>query len=330
MRWPLMNELIRHFINQYQGGFPVVEDPYSTVAANLGTDETTLITAIQDLLKDGILSRFGPLYDASSIGGGLTLAAMSVPEGEFDCVVELINNLPEVAHNYRREHTLNMWFVIATETPDLLQQAIVRIEQLTGLPVYNFPKIQTFYLGLWLSLDNAGGVSTCSIAGSPQLRGMAIDKLDRNIIHATQSGLALHPAPYHEVAKQCGCDAQTVMNRLQRMLDCGVIRRIGAVPNHYRLGLRSNGMSVWDVADNRLDALGKLVGNLDFVSHCYERPRHLPLWPYNLYAMVHGHNQVEVNYKVSQITELLGSDCRQYDVLLSSRILKKTGLRLVA
>jgi DNA-binding Lrp family transcriptional regulator len=325
-----MNELSRCFINQYQGGFPVVEHPYSTVAANLGTDETTLIAAIEGLLSDSILSRFGPMYDAVGIGGGLTLAAMSVPEGKFAQVVEQINRRPEVAHNYRRQHALNMWFVIATETPALLQKTIAGIEQLTGLPVYNFPKIQTFYLGLWLALDDSGGVKTRSIEGPTQQGGMKIDQLDRNIIQATQGGLALQSAPFSVVAKQCGCDTQTVMNRIQCMLDCGVIRRIGAVPNHYRLGLRSNGMSVWDVADNRLEALGEQVGKLDFVSHCYERPRHLPLWPYNLYAMVHGHDQVEVDYKVSRIAELLGSDCRQHEVLLSSRILKKSGLRLVA
>lgn len=325
-----MNDLQRRFINQYQGGYPIVEHPYSTVAANLGTDETILISTIRGLLDEGILSRFGPLYDASSIGGGLTLAAMSVPEGEFDCVVDLINELPEVAHNYRREHTLNMWFVIATETPDLLQNAIAKIGRLTDLPVYNFPKLQTFYLGLWLALDDAGGVTTRSIEQPLCATRMTIDNLDRNIIHATQAGLALHPTPYDEVAKQCGCDTQTIMNRMRCMLDGGVIRRIGAVPNHYRLGLRSNGMSVWDVADDRLDELGKQVGQLDFVSHCYERPRHLPQWPYNLYAMVHGIDQAEVNYKVSQIAELLGNDCLQHDVLLSSKILKKSGLRLVA
>ena len=114
------------------------------------------------------------------------------------------------------------------------------------------------------------------------------------------------------------------------MLERGVIRRIGAVPNHYQLGLRGNGMSVWDVDDEKLQDLGAHVGRLDFVSHCYERPRHLPLWPYNLFAMVHGHDRDEVLSKIDQITELLGTDCRQHDVLFSTRILKKTGLRLVA
>ena len=112
------------------------------------------------------------------------------------------------------------------------------------------------------------------------------------------------------------------------MLDLGVIRRIGAVPNHYALGYTANGMSVWDVADERIDDLGARVGALEFVTHCYRRPRRLPDWPYNLFAMVHGKTRDEVLAQVAGIAALLGADCRAYDVLFSTAILKKTGLRI--
>ena len=325
-----MDELSRQFINRYQGGFPVEEQPFASVAAELATDPATLLSTIRELMDDGLLSRFGPLYDASSMGGSLTLAALSVPDDRFDEVTNLVNEMPEVAHNYQREHALNMWFVIATETPELLQQTIDRIEQAANLPVYNFPKLQTFYLGLWLILDESDGVSTQPVPGPMKQGGMIIDELDRKIVQATQAGLPLQTAPYTEVAGACGCDTQTVMQRMQLMLERGVIRRIGAIPNHYRLGLHGNGMSVWDVDDDKLVELGARVGRLDFVSHCYERPRHLPLWPYNLFAMIHGHDRDEVKDKLEQIVNLLGPDCRQHDVLFSTRILKKTGLRLVA
>jgi DNA-binding Lrp family transcriptional regulator len=325
-----MDELSRQFINRYQGGFPIEEQPFASVAADLGTDPATLLSTIRELIDDGLLSRFGPSYDASSMGGSLTLAALSVPDDRFEEVTELVNDMPEVAHNYQREHALNMWFVIATETPELLQQTIDRIEQAANLPVYNFPKLQTFYLGLWLIVDESDGVSTQPIPGPLKQGGMIIDELDRKIVQATQAGLPLQTAPYTEVAGACGCDTQTVMQRMRLMLERGVIRRIGAIPNHYRLGLRSNGMSVWDVDDDKLLELGARVGRLDFVSHCYERPRQLPLWPYNLFAMVHGHDRDEVMRKLEQIVDLLGPDCRQHDVLFSTRILKKTGLRLVA
>jgi DNA-binding Lrp family transcriptional regulator len=154
------------------------------------------------------------------------------------------------------------------------------------------------------------------------------DPLDRRIILATQAGLPRVTRPYHAVAEQVGTTAEEVMARLQRMLDDGIIRRIAAVPNHYALGYKANGMTVWDVADARVDALGDQVGRLESVSHCYQRPRWLPEWPYNLFAMVHGRDRDEVELQARQIAELLGDACRGHAILYSTRILKKTGLRI--
>lgn len=156
----------------------------------------------------------------------------------------------------------------------------------------------------------------------------ALDALDRRIIVATQEGLARVSRPYHAIAEQLGVSAEEVMARLRRMLESGVIRRIGAVPNHYALGYKANGMSVWSVPDERIGELGEQIGALDFVSHCYHRPRHLPDWPYNLFAMVHGRDRAEVEAKVAQIAALLGTADCGHAVLYSSRILKKTGLRI--
>lgn len=155
-----------------------------------------------------------------------------------------------------------------------------------------------------------------------------LDDTDRRLIQATQAGLPLTPRPYHAIAEQLGVEAADVMRRMQRMLDLGIIRRIGAVPNHYALGYRANGMTVWDVADDRIDELGERVGQLECVSHCYQRPRHLPEWPYNLFAMVHGKTREEVEAKARLIADVLGQASRGTDILYSTRILKKTGLRI--
>ncbi len=155
-----------------------------------------------------------------------------------------------------------------------------------------------------------------------------MDEADRRLIVATQAGLPLISQPYHALAAQLGIDASDVQARLESMLQRGIIRRIGAVPNHYALGYTANGMSVWDVPDAVVDACGAQIGALDWVTHCYRRPRRLPDWPYNLFAMVHGSNRAEVEEKIAQIASLLGENCRSHDVLYSSRILKKTGLRL--
>ncbi|OIP18940.1 MAG: protein nirH [Betaproteobacteria bacterium CG2_30_59_46] len=155
----------------------------------------------------------------------------------------------------------------------------------------------------------------------------SLDEIDRRIVLATQSGLPLTLQPYHAVARQVGVSPEEVMARMRRMIETGMIRRIGAVPNHYVLGYKANGMTVWDVPDERVDELGERVGALDFVSHCYHRPRHLPEWPYNFFAMVHGHDKSEVEAQARQIADLLGDADRGHDILYSTRILKKTGLR---
>ncbi len=157
---------------------------------------------------------------------------------------------------------------------------------------------------------------------------IAMDDIDRKIISATQTGLPLVRNPYHAVAKELGLPAKTVMERMQAMVKNGIIRRIGIIPNHYKLGFKSNGMTVWDVPDEEIDRLGEAIGKLGFVSHCYQRPRHLPEWPYNLFAMVHGKTRNEVLNKAEQIGEIMGDLARAHDILFSDAILKKTGLRL--
>lgn len=157
---------------------------------------------------------------------------------------------------------------------------------------------------------------------------MPLDAFDRELIAATQGGLPLVPRPYEAVGAMLGVSGECVRERLAQMLEQGLVRRIGAVPNHYKLGFTANGMSVWDVADDQVDALGERIGALAGVSHCYRRPRHLPAWPYNLFAMLHGRSRAEVEAQAREVEKLLGSACRGHDILYSTAILKKTGLRL--
>ena len=157
---------------------------------------------------------------------------------------------------------------------------------------------------------------------------MIIDKIDRQIIMVTQTGLPLTSQPYQTIADELGISADLVMQRMIVMQEKGVIRRIGAVPNHYRLGYKFNGMTVWNIADQHIDEIGERVGQLDFVSHCYHRPRYLPEWPYNLFAMVHSKTEEGVKEQQEIIAELLGDYNLGHDVLYSTRILKKTGLRI--
>ena len=155
-----------------------------------------------------------------------------------------------------------------------------------------------------------------------------LDAFDRALIKATQSGLPLVSDPYGAVARDIGATREEVMARLTALLAQGAIRRIGLIPNHYKLGVPANGMSVWDVDDAVIAEVGARVGALPFVTHCYRRPRRLPDWRYNLFAMAHGRDRDEVRAKVDEIAALIGPAARAHDILFSTRILKKTGLRL--
>jgi DNA-binding Lrp family transcriptional regulator len=152
-------------------------------------------------------------------------------------------------------------------------------------------------------------------------------QLDHQIVLATQAGLPLDPQPYHRIAEQLGVEASLVQERMKKMLGDGRIRRIAAVPNHYKLGIVANGMSVWNVPDEQVDSLGEKIGALNSVSHCYRRPRRLPEWPYNLFAMVHGKNRDEVEQQVEIIAQMLADADQGHEILFSTRILKKTGMR---
>ena len=256
----LQSAVDRDIIDKLQGGFPLCERPYAAVAAQLGIGEDELLARLQRLLDDKVLTRFGPLYQIERMGGAFVLAALAVPEARYDEVTALVNALPQVAHNYRREHALNMWFVIGAESPALADAAIARIEALTGLKVYAFPKEREFFVELRLPLlDGQGAAPTTPVR--PAAAAAAFDNpfelsdLDRQLIAATQGGLPLVPRPYDELAAALGLSASLLRDRLQQMLSHGLIRRIGAVPNHYRLGFTANGMSVWDVDDAEVDVL---------------------------------------------------------------------------
>lgn len=143
-----LDAIDRALTNRLQDGLPLVDRPYAAVAAELGLEEAELLERLRRLLDAGVLSRFGPMYHAERMGGGLTLAAMAVPKERFEAVAEIVNAFPEVAHNYARDHDLNMWFVLASDRPERIAGTLREIEAATGLTVHDMPKRREFFVGL--------------------------------------------------------------------------------------------------------------------------------------------------------------------------------------
>jgi len=144
----IMDSVDRQIINGLQGGFPVSEYPFADAAKKLGLEESVLIKRVEKMLGDGTLSRFGPLYNIEKAGGSYSLCAMAVPDAEIEHTAEIINQYPEIAHNYERDHYYNLWFVVATESPEQITSLLADIEEKTGFPIMNLPKQEEFYVGL--------------------------------------------------------------------------------------------------------------------------------------------------------------------------------------
>ena len=331
----------RAILNAFQGGFPVVEEPFEPAAAALaeyGVEVTgdELLERVKRLDEEGVLTRFGALIDAEAIGGTATLVATHASEERYDEHAELINDHPEVAHNYEREHPhLNMWFVLSVVDEDRVAEVLAEIEDETGEKTYNLPKQREFHVGAKFPVEGPQTQAVdCSDAGpevTPTDReSLTADELD--LVLETQGGLPITATPYADVADAIGAETEWVLSTIKRFNEEGKVRRVGAIPNHYSLGYSENGMTVWDVPDDVVEAVGQAIAEFDFVTHCYQRPRHEGVWPYNFFAMTHGRDEAESQQRIQQVHDRMaqywdvGED--DWDTLFSTRILKKTGIRV--
>jgi DNA-binding Lrp family transcriptional regulator len=332
----------RAIVNAFQGGFPVVAEPFEPAAARLREHDIDVTAAelqarISDLDEAGVLSRFGPLVNAERIGGTATLVAMPVPDERFEAVTEQVNAHREVAHNYERAHPeLTMWFVVSVADEERVDEVLGEIEAETGLPTYNLPKQREFRVRATFPVEGPltavdVDCSDCGPAPDPDTEA-SLTPAERDLIVAVQDGLPTTATPYADVAAAIGQETDWVVAAINRFRDAGKIRRVGVVPNHYALGYSENGMTVWNVPDDAVGDIGRALSALPFVTHCYERPRHEGVWPYNLFAMTHGRTEAESERRIAEVRSVVADHCaiddEDWDTLFSTRILKKTGIRL--
>ncbi|MWG35035.1 siroheme decarboxylase subunit beta [Halomarina oriensis] len=337
-----LDRLDRAVVNAFQGGFPVCErpfDPASEALRERGVDVTAeaLLERVRTLDEEGVLTRFGALVNAEAIGGTATLVAMHAPPERYDEVAELVNAHREVAHNYEREHPhLNMWFVVSVAEEDEVERVLADIEAETGQETYDMPKEREFRVEAKFLLDGPipdGDVDLSHLGPevTPTER-TTLTPAERDLVVEIQGGLPITGTPYADVADAIGQDTGWVLETIKRFDVEGKVRRVGVIPNHYALGYTENGMTVWNVPDELVEEVGPAVASLDFVTHCYQRPRHEPVWPYNFFAMTHGRSEAESRERIEQVRQrmsefwVVGDD--DWDSLFSTRILKKTGIRM--
>ena len=325
-----MEILTEQLLNNYQRDFPLLPAPFEHIARSLNTDSGTVLRRLKELQKKGAVSRVGAVFKPNTVGVS-TLAAIAVPDTLLDTVAPIVSAFPQVNHNYEREHAYNLWFVVTAADRAELTEALRSIEQRTGYPVLSLPLVKDYHidLGFRMQLDQQpepvalnDGMPAPSDTGKTINPGCAEDLID-----AIQDGLPLVARPYQQIAERLGWSEQKVIDQLQQMLTSGVIKRLGVVVRHHELGYRANAMVVWEVPEGDVDQLGYQLGRQDCVTLCYQRPRRLPEWPFNLFCMVHGRDRDDVLACVDRMVEGLGLEHIHKSVLFSGRRFKQRGAR---
>jgi len=323
-----MKSLTRRLLNDFQRAFPLNPEPFECIARELDTRADTLLEHLRELQVSGVVSRVGPVFRPNTIGAS-TLAAIAVPPAQLEQVAAIINRFPQVNHNYEREHRFNLWFVLTARDARAIEATLEAIRQQTGYEVMSLPLLKDYHidLGFHMRLDYAAAVmNDAQPSRQPSPAAPPVGYAE-DLIEAIQNGLPLVPRPYLAIAGRLGCTETEVIEHLRALLDNGVIKRLGVVVRHHELGYRANAMVVWDVPDEQVEQIGLQLGDQDCVTLCYQRPRRLPDWSYNLFCMVHGRDRGEVLACIDRITAALAIDTIPHEVLFSGRRFKQRGAR---
>jgi siroheme decarboxylase len=313
-------------LNDFQRNFPLCSAPFAELAAKLGVAEGVVLRMLEQLRREGKISRVGAVFAPKRIGAS-TLAAMAVPPEKLRDVAEAVNRFPQVNHNYEREHRYNLWFVVTAGSEGHLQAAMGAIEQSAGYPVLKLPLVQEYHIDLGFALNGQGEKKARAQLPLAFVPPTTLGELERRLVMVLQEGLPLFIRPFSVLASRVGCEESEVLERIRRWCEEGVIKRFGVVVRHHELGYTANAMLVQDVPDEAVARLGETLAGEPGVTLCYRRPRMLPDWPYNLFCMIHGRQRKDVEAKIDELRERLGLRCYAHDTLFSLTRFKQTGAR---
>lgn len=323
-----MSDVQLSLLNDFQRGFPLTSTPFDVISRRLGLDVEEVLDTLRRLRREGVISRVGAVFRPNRVGVS-TLAAMAVPAGRLAEVAQQVNAHPEVNHNYEREHRLNLWFVATAANPAYLERVLHDIERQTGLPVMRLPMVQDYHIDLGFDLRRTVALAHRHRQKAVPRHALELDSLDYALVAAIQDGLPLVARPYAEVAATIGASEAEVLSRLDQLLDHDIIKRLGIIVRHHELGFRANAMVVWDIPDERVDEVGHCIGASGLVNLCYQRPRRLPDWPYNLFCMIHGKDRDAVLAHHDHLRDQCGLTDFQFEILFSKQRFKQTGARYV-
>jgi siroheme decarboxylase len=304
-------------LNAWQRAFPLEPRPFAAIARDCGMDEDEVIQRFGQLKSRGLIDRIGPVFRPNTAGAS-TLAAMAVPDARLEAVAAQVSAHAGVNHNYERENRLNLWFVATAPSDASLQGTLSCIEQETRLPVLRLPLLEEFHIDLGFDLENHSVPR-----GDARGPVAPLDDAGRQLAGRLAPGLPLEPRPFATF----GLPEAELIGTLKRWLASGVVRRIGAVVRHRRLGYEANAMVVWDVPDADAGDAGRQLAADPAVTLCYQRARALPDWPFNLYCMLHGRERAGVTQAIEHLCARHGLARYPREVLFSKRCFSQRAAR---
>ncbi|MEJ5258871.1 MAG: hypothetical protein WHS88_01645 [Anaerohalosphaeraceae bacterium] len=310
----------RDLLAVLEGGIEVVPEPYQLIAERLGCSVQQVLKEIGRLKGQGFIRRLRGQIDSRLLGRTACLVTASVPSDRMEQVNTLVRELPGVSHQYLRDHVFNLWFTLQAESDERIQQILDDLSSRCGLVFYALPAIRTFKLQVRFLADPPARERADS--GLKPSEPVTLNEQQKRVLMFLQSEFPVVPHPF----AQCpGTAEMDCLDAVRELMHKGVLKRIAAVLNHYRLGFSVNAMVCWRVPEDRVEAAGAALALFRQVSHCYQR-RTFPDWPYNLFAMVHSRSEEELNGWVEQAQRAAGLD--DFVLLRTLREIKKEPVRL--
>lgn len=321
-----LDEIDKRLLNLTQRGFPLAREPYAEMGAWLGTDGPDMLCRIKRLKQDGVIRHIGPVLDPASLGYQTTLVAARIGAHRLDKAARIISRMPSVSHCYQRDHDFNLWFTLAWRTDIQVQEELQELSDLIGAEVLlNLPAIRVFKIWAFFDIAREGIAADSANNGrNHRTPTKSFSAEERKVINALQQDLPLVESPFDSMSESAGMGVDEFLHQCRCLVESGVVRRFAASVRHDKVGFVANAMACWRTTPDLAERAGHKLATFREVSHCYER-RASPLWPYNLFAMIHGHTKEACNLIADRVTD--ETDLKDRALLFSTREFKKARIR---
>jgi len=309
-------------LNTIQQEFPVCHQPFKKLSSHLGIPEEEVLNRIKGLKDTGFIRRITPLFDSGKLGYVGTLIAMKVPDERIDKVAKIIDEYPEITHNYQRDGEYNIWFTLIARSNEELEKIITQIKAKTKInQILNLKRMNKFKIAAVFKVGNIVPLEFEEEEISTPQKIFLLTELERKILKELQETLPLIEKPYEVIAHKIGISEKELFKKINWYKKTGIIRKLRAVLDHYKVGLGENVMVVFQIEPVEILKLAKIISQYPQVTHCYERAISSD-WQYNLFAMIHGQTKQECENVISSILQKI--NITTYKKLYTKRELKKT------